>query len=79
MQDARGHQMQFVGLAVTNDRVAGVVAALEADDRVCSFGEQIGDLAFAFVTPLGTDNHDSWHFFSSVRGRPPRRPDLRGP
>ena len=69
VQDARRHQVQLPGLAVADDRVAGVVAALEADDRVRPLGEQVGDLALAFVAPLGADDHDSRHFFSSVGAR----------
>ena len=43
--------------AVDDERVPGVVAALKAHDRRDVLGEQIDDLAFAFVTPLGAD-HD---------------------
>ena len=37
------------------DGVAGVIAALRADDDVRLFGEDIDDFAFAFVAPLGAD------------------------
>ena len=47
--------MELELLAVAHDRVAGVVAALEADDDVGPLGEQVGDLALAFVAPLGAD------------------------
>jgi hypothetical protein len=38
--------------------VAGVVAALEANDRADLLGQQVDDLALAFIAPLGTENDD---------------------
>ena len=43
-------------LAVADDRVAGVVAALEAHDHVRLLGEQVDDLALALIAPLGADD-----------------------
>ena len=40
-----------------DDRVAGVVAALEAHHDIGMLGEVIGDAAFAFIAPLGTQDH----------------------
>jgi hypothetical protein len=37
--------------------VAGVVAALEAHDRIGALGKQVGDLALALVAPLGANYH----------------------
>jgi len=34
------------------------VAALESNHRVRPIGEQIDDLALAFIAPLGADHHD---------------------
>jgi hypothetical protein len=48
-------------LAVDDQRVAGVVAALEPDDHLCALGQQIDQLALAFVTPLRTDNRCDRH------------------
>ena len=62
VQDPRRHQVELPRLAAFDDRVAGVVAALEADDRVRPLGEQVGDLPLSFVAPLGADDHDSRHF-----------------
>ena len=39
------------------DRVAGVVAALGADDDIGLLGEDVDDLAFAFIAPLGADEN----------------------
>ena len=60
--------MELVCLATADDRVAGVVSALEAHDRVRSLGEQIGDLPLSFVAPLGAYDDDSGHEGASVGG-----------
>ena len=61
VQDPRGDQVQLELLVVADDRVAGVVAALEAHDDVGPLGEQVGHLALALVAPLGADDHQSRH------------------
>ena len=43
------------------DGVAGVVAALVADHHVGLLAEQVDDLAFAFVAPLGADHDENRH------------------
>jgi hypothetical protein len=53
-QDARGNQVQHGLLAANDQRVAGVVTALETSDGFDAFGQQVDDLALAFVAPLGT-------------------------
>ncbi len=55
--DAGRQQRELVGDAVDNERVAGVMAALEADDDVGLLGQPIDDLALALVSPLGA-HHD---------------------
>ena len=57
-QDAGRNQVQDGLLAVDDQRVAGVVAALEAHDRADLLGQQVDDLALAFIAPLGTENDD---------------------
>jgi purine-nucleoside phosphorylase len=49
--------MEFVGAVSDDDGVAGVVAALEADDRSRCFRQVVGDFALAFIAPLGTNNN----------------------
>jgi len=61
VEDPRRDQVQLELLAAPNDRVAGVVAALKANDHVRLLGEQVGDLSLPLVTPLGADNDDSRH------------------
>ena len=56
IEDARRDQVELELLAVAHDRVAGVVAALEADHEVGLLGEQVRDLSLSFVAPLGADD-----------------------
>ena len=57
-EDAGRDQMQH-GLGAADDQgVAGVMSALETHNRRSLLGEEIDDLAFAFVTPLGADHDD---------------------
>ncbi len=56
-QDAGGHQVQYRLLAADHQRVAGIVAALEAHHALRMVGEPVDDLALAFVAPLRAD-HD---------------------
>ena len=58
VQRAGRDQVEDGLLAVDDQRVAGVVAALEADDDIGVVGEQIDDLALALVAPLGADDCD---------------------
>ena len=55
--DPRGQQRQLVDLAVDHQRVAGVVAALEAGDHVGPLAQPVDDLALALVAPLRADDH----------------------
>jgi hypothetical protein len=50
--------------------VAGIVATLETDDDIGLFRQPVDDLAFTFVAPLGSDNHDIRHQDPSLRQRP---------
>ena len=70
VEDPGRDQVELPRLAVADDRVAGVVAALEAHDGVGVLGEQVDDLALALVAPLGADDHDAWHADECRRRRP---------
>ena len=62
-QDPARQQVGGELLAVDHDGVSRVVAAAGADaevDRVLG-GEQVGRLALALVTPLGSEYDDRWH------------------
>ena len=53
-----GHQLQRRLAALDDQRVAGVVAALEAHHALRVVGQPVDDLALAFVAPLGADDDD---------------------
>ena len=74
VEDPRRDQVELEGLAVADDRVAGVVAALEADHEVGLLGEQVDDLALALVAPLGAHDHQTGHRRIECRGQGARRP-----
>ena len=44
--------------AVKDHRMAGVIAALIADDRVGLFSQEMDNLPFAFIPPLCADDDD---------------------
>ena len=60
-QHAGGQQRQLVGDAVDDQRMAGIVAALEAHDDVGLLRQPVDDLALPFVAPLGADDDDIGH------------------
>jgi hypothetical protein len=57
-QNARGDQRQNGFAAVDDERMSGVMAALESCHRARALGQQIHHLALAFITPLGADDDD---------------------
>ncbi len=61
MQDSRRDQMQDELLSLHNDGVACVMPTLVTGDDVELFSQQIDNLPFAFIAPLGADNHDVCH------------------
>ena len=65
-------QRQLVDLAVDDQRVAGIVAALEADHHIGALRQPVDDLALALVAPLRADDHHIGHA-KFPRLRPARR------
>ena len=61
-QHAGGQQRQLVGLAVDDERMAGIVTALEAHDDVGLLRQPVDDLALPLVAPLGADDDNIGHF-----------------
>ena len=61
VEDAGRHEAQLVVLAIDDDGVAGVAAALMAHDDVRLLCEVVDNLALALVAPLGTGYYDSRH------------------
>ena len=75
LEDARGDVVELEGLAVADDRVAGVRTALVPADEVGVLRQEIDDLPLAFVPPLGSDDHGRWHRFGAYSPcRATRRP-----
>ena len=68
IQHARRDEVELEDLVAADDGVAGVVAALVADDHRDLLGEEVGGLALALVAPLEPHDHRSRHT------RPPFRP-----
>ena len=61
VEDARRDEVELEDLVAEHDRVAGVVAALVADDHRDLLGEEVGRLALALVAPLEPDDHRGRH------------------
>jgi hypothetical protein len=57
-QDACRNQREDGLLATDDERMARVVPSLEARHGGGLLGEEVHDLAFAFIAPLGTDDDD---------------------
>ena len=61
-QHAGRQQRQLVSLAIDDERMAGIVAALEAHDDVGLLRQPVDDLALPLVAPLGADDDNIGHF-----------------
>ena len=64
-EDARGQQVQLELAIFVDDGMAGVVAALIADDHVVALGEVIDHAALALVAPVDADNGAMCHMLHS--------------
>ena len=72
--DPTGHHMQREPLAIDNQRMPRVVAALKSNHHVVLIRQVIHDFAFAFIAPLGAHNHRIvrhvlTHFLNEIFGR----------
>jgi hypothetical protein len=61
VEDSRRDELQCVPLAVDHHGVAGVVPALIPHDVGVLLRQQVDDLGFALVTPLGSDDDGDGH------------------
>ena len=61
VEHAGRDEVELEDLLAEHDRVAGVVAALVADDGRDVLGQEVGRLTFAFVAPLEADDHCGGH------------------
>src|SRR5262245_4285405 len=64
VEDAAGDLVEDEAHVAQVDRVACVRAALVPDDPVRALGEDIDELAFPLVAPLGSDDDDGTIAFS---------------
>ena len=64
-EDAGGQQVQLELAVFVDDGMAGVVAALIADDHVVALGEVIDHAALALVSPVNADNGAMCHVLHS--------------
>ena len=67
VHDAGGHQVKRQLLVAVDNGMACVVAALITDDVIVFASNEIGDLAFAFVAPLGANQNGAGHVCASFR------------
>ena len=56
IEDPAWHEVKLERAVLVDDRVTGVVAALESDDDIRLLRQEVGDLAFALVAPLSADD-----------------------
>ena len=54
--------MKHKGAVTQHHGVTGIMPPLVAGDDVDLFRQQINDLAFSLVTPLGADDNNARHF-----------------
>ena len=53
--------MQNVLFAMDDDRMARIVSSLIASDNIEAIGQEVNDLTFAFVAPLGAYDYQICH------------------
>lgn len=68
VDEARGQDVEVVGDTVGDNRVSSVIAALSAAAKLGFVGEDVGELALAFVAPLGAEDNGDRHGRESRRG-----------
>ena len=60
-EDAAGQQVQGEFAVLIDDSMAGIAAALIADNDVIVFGQQIDHASLALVTPVDADDYSISH------------------
>ena len=64
VEDPARNELELELAVLGDDGVAGVVAALRADDHIGLCREVVDDLALAFVSPLAADQDDDQGVYS---------------
>ena len=55
--NARRNEVELVNFVADDQRVSGIVPALKTHDAAGAVSQPVNDLAFAFVAPLGANDH----------------------
>jgi hypothetical protein len=61
VEDSGGNEVKDVLLVIYNKRVTGIVSSLETHHAVSLLGEQVDNLSFSFISPLGAYDNDICH------------------
>lgn len=61
VEDAGWDNMKNIFLPFNNEGMSGIISALEPNNIICMISQQINNLSFSFVTPLGSNHHDTGH------------------
>jgi hypothetical protein len=61
VQDSGGDEVKLVLLPVGDHGMPGVIASGISNNEGSLASEDINELSFRFVAPLGTDNYKCWH------------------
>jgi hypothetical protein len=72
--DTGGQKVEFEHLFAQHNSMTCIVSTLETRNPGGLFCEPVNQFPFAFIAPLGTQNHRCWHLASSVHCR--KRPSL---
>src|ERR1051326_1264941 len=60
-ENAAGEEREFESLAVGDDRMAGVGAAIVANDEIVLFRQKVNDFSLGLVAPLQPDDTRAGH------------------
>src|SRR5437016_2589308 len=69
LQDPGRDVLELERLAVDDDRVAGVRAAVVAANEIRVLRKEVDDLPFPLVTPLRADYDSGWHVRTLARAQ----------
>ena len=75
LQNAGRQQRELEGLVAVDDGMAGVGAAVVADDEIVLIGEEIDDFALGLVAPLQADDTSAGHGGQPYTAAPPATPE----
>jgi hypothetical protein len=71
VENAGGYQPEYEFLLADSDGMPGVMSALISGNDIEMRSQNIDDLTFAFIAPLGADDHDVFHKHTSKGAHAP--------